>query len=233
MLDATYARRRGEIQTYFDRTAVDAWKRFASEAPLGRIRATVREGRARMRALMLSRLPDDLAGWRILDAGCGTGAMSVELARRGANVLGIDLAPEIVRFGQETMPRDLGGGSVQLRAGDMLSGEHGTFDAVVAMDCLIHYAQADAVNALGTLALRTGNAIVFTFAPRTLPLAAMHGLGRLFPRSDRAPSIVPVRPDRLQASLADTRLLSDWRAGHTARVSHGFYTSQMMELARL
>jgi magnesium-protoporphyrin O-methyltransferase len=232
MSEAAYTQRRGEIQTYFDRTAVEAWKRFATEAPLGRIRATVREGRARMRALMLSRLPEDLSGWRVLDAGCGTGAMSVELARRGADVLGIDLAPEIIRFARETLPRDLGRGHVRFEAGDMLSAGHGHFEAVVAMDCLIHYSEADAINALGTLGVRTGQSIVFTFAPRTLPLAAMHAFGRLFPRADRAPAIVPVRADDLSRSLGSARTLAEWQVAATERVSNGFYKSQMMELVR-
>jgi magnesium-protoporphyrin O-methyltransferase len=230
--DATYVRRRGEIQTYFDRTAVDAWKRFATEAPLGRIRETVRQGRTRMRAAMLSALPTDLSGWRVLDAGCGTGAMSVELARRGADVLGIDIAPEIIRFARETLPRDLGRGRVQFEAGDMLAASHGAFDAVTAMDCLIHYSEADAVSALSSLAMRTRSAIVFTFAPRTLPLAAMHAIGRAFPRSDRAPSIVPVRARDMARRIDDAGALSDWRIGRTERVSSGFYKSQMMELAR-
>ena len=40
---------------------------------------------------MLSNLPSNLSGKRILDAGCGTGQFSIELALRGANVLGIDI----------------------------------------------------------------------------------------------------------------------------------------------
>ncbi len=232
MSDTTYTQRRSEIQTYFDRTAVEAWKLFATQAPLGRIRATVREGRAHMRAAMLSCLPDDLSGWRVLDAGCGTGAMSVELARRGADVLGIDLAPEIIRFAQQTMPADIGTGRISFAAGDMLSSAHGEFDAVVAMDSLIHYRMTDSIAALASLAARTRRRIVFTFAPRTPALAAMHMMGRLFPRADRAPSIVPVRPNTIRSGL-DARLTSlDWRTGRTERVSHGFYKSQMMELVR-
>ena len=42
---ATYEERRREVETYFDRTAVDAWSRLTSNAPVGRIRATVRAGR--------------------------------------------------------------------------------------------------------------------------------------------------------------------------------------------
>jgi magnesium-protoporphyrin O-methyltransferase len=231
-IDTAYAQRRGEIQTYFDRTAVDAWKRFATQAPLGRIRATVREGRARMRALMLSRLPDDLSGWRVLDAGCGTGAMSVELARRGADVLGIDLAPEIIRFAQETLPSDIGPGRITFAAGDMLSRDHGAFDAVVAMDSLIHYRTSDAVTALGSLASRARRGIVFTFAPRTPALAAMHAMGRLFPRADRAPSIVPTRPDAIRDDLDALLNPTGWGCGTSERISHGFYKSQMMELVR-
>jgi len=232
MSDTAYIQRRGEIQTYFDRTAVDAWKRFATQAPLGRIRASVREGRARMRALMLSRLPEDLAGWRVLDAGCGTGAMSVELARRGATVLGIDIAPEIIRYAQETLPSDIGSGAITFRAGDMLSPGHGDFDAVVAMDSLIHYQMGDSVAALGRLAARTHRRIVFTFAPRTPALAAMHMTGRLFPRANRAPSIVPVRPEAIRAGLEADLPAGIWQTGATARISHSFYTSQMMELVR-
>ena len=37
----SYRERRGELETYFDRTAVEAWSRLTSDAPLGRIRETV------------------------------------------------------------------------------------------------------------------------------------------------------------------------------------------------
>ena len=36
------------------------------------------------------RLPDDLTGWSVLDIGCNAGFYSFELARRGADVVGID-----------------------------------------------------------------------------------------------------------------------------------------------
>ena len=41
----TYAERRGQIEAYFDRTAAEAWARLTSDAPVGRIRRTVRAGR--------------------------------------------------------------------------------------------------------------------------------------------------------------------------------------------
>ena len=86
MTDLTYRERRGQIETYFDRTAVQAWARLTSDAPVGRVRATVRAGRDRMRATLLSWLPDDMRGMRLLDAGCGTGALAGAAAHRGASV---------------------------------------------------------------------------------------------------------------------------------------------------
>jgi magnesium-protoporphyrin O-methyltransferase len=35
-----------------------------------------------MRNVLLAYLPRDLSGQRVLDAGCGTGALAVELAKR-------------------------------------------------------------------------------------------------------------------------------------------------------
>ena len=64
-MDTTYTTRRGEIETYFDRTAAAAWSRLTSDAPVSGIRATVRAGRDRMRATLLSHLPQDLTGLRL------------------------------------------------------------------------------------------------------------------------------------------------------------------------
>lgn len=88
----SYQERSGQLLTYFDRTAVEAWTRLISDAPLGRIRATVHAGRARMRATLLDWLPADLRGARLLDAGCGTGQLAVEAAQRGARAGGRSVA---------------------------------------------------------------------------------------------------------------------------------------------
>ena len=42
-------------------------------------------------------LPEDLGGWRALDIGCNAGFYSFELARRGAEVVGIDMDPHYLR----------------------------------------------------------------------------------------------------------------------------------------
>lgn len=228
----SYQQRRGQLQTYFDRTAVEAWSKLTSDAPVGRIRATVRAGRDRMRQTLLGWLPLDLRGRRLLDAGCGTGALSVEAARRGAEVVAIDLSPTLVDLARERLPADLGPGSLRLEVGDMLSPELGEFDHVVGMDSLIHYRAEDVVRVVSGLAARTRHSMVFTFAPRTPALSLMHAVGRFFPRSDRAPAIEPVAAGALRRRLEAARALSAWRCARTQRVQSGFYTSQALELMR-
>ena len=232
MSQPSYQERRGQIETYFDRTAVQAWARLTSDAPLGRIRATVRAGRDQMRAKLLSWLPHDLSGRRLLDAGCGTGALAVEAARRGADVVAIDLSPKLIELARERLGQVPGGGRVEFRSGDMLDPALGRFDHVVAMDSVIHYRTEDAVAALSLLAQRTTGSILFTFAPSTPLLAAMIKLGRLLPRSDRAPWLEPMAEKTLTRLMQQDPVLSAWTGGRTERVSSGFYKSQAMEWSR-
>ena len=232
MISSTYADRKGQIETYFDRTAVDAWARLTSDAPVGRIRASVRAGRDAMRANLLSWLPQDLRGRRVLDAGCGTGALAVEAAARGGEVVAIDLSPTLVDLARERQPKIAGSGSIDFRSGDMLSPGLGNFDHVVAMDSVIHYCTEDAVAALSQLAKRTSTSIVFTFAPRTPMLATMIAVGRLFPRGDRAPWLEPMAAEKIAGLMALDETLRDWRAARTQRVSGGFYKSQALELLK-
>lgn len=225
----SYSVRRSQVETYFDRTAAEAWSRLTSDAPVSRIRATVRAGRDRMRTTLLDWLPQDLKGRRLLDAGCGTGALAIEAARRGAHVVAVDLSPTLIQIARDRVPDIPGSGRIEFFAGDMLDAGHGDFDHVVAMDSLIHYRTADVVDALARLAPRCRASMLFTFAPRTVPLAVMHGVGRLFPRGDRAPAIEPVAEHHLRRLLASPRLAA-WQVARTARVASGFYTSQAMEL---
>ena len=51
----SYFERRGEIETYFDRTAAHTWQKLTSDAPVSGIRATVRAGRDRMRGTCAGR----------------------------------------------------------------------------------------------------------------------------------------------------------------------------------
>ena len=233
-MDASYEARRGEIEDYFDRTALKAWEQLTSNAPVGRIRATVRAGRDRMRSTLMGCLPQDLRGARVLDAGCGTGALALEAAARGAEVVAIDLSPALVNVARERMNTLLAAhpvaGRIEFRSGDMLDPRLGGFDHVVAMDSLIHYDEADMVRVIEAWSQRTRHSMLFTFAPRNPALAAMRAVGRLFPRGNRAPWIEPVAEKSLRTRL--NRGVPQFKPARTQRISSGFYTSQALELVR-
>jgi len=231
-MSTPYLTRRSQLETYFDRTAVEAWSRLTSDAPVSKIRATVRAGRDTMRANLLSWLPADLTGLRLLDAGCGTGALAVEAARRGAEVTAIDVSPTLIGLARERLPTIAGPGSVDFRVGDMLDPWLGRFDHVVAMDSLIHYQAPDIVRALAELSLRTDGSLLFTVAPRTALLTLMHAAGKLFPKADRAPAIVPITESGLRRRIAAERALTRFAVERTHRVNSGFYLSNAIELRK-
>lgn len=233
MIGANYERRRREIETYFDRTAADTWARLTSDAPVSRIRQTVREGRDTMRATLLGWLPEDLNGKRVLDAGCGTGALALEAASRGAEVVAIDLSATLVELAQARAADISGVGSIDFLVGDMRSLDLGCFDHVVAMDSLIHYDPEDGMRTLEALAENVTGSMVFTFAPKTRLLATMHSVGQWFPRGNRSPAIVPISVDELQRTIDASPALLGWQRQRSVRVNRGFYISQAMELTRL
>lgn len=216
----TYAGTLTRVEDYFDRSATKAWERLTSDAPVSRIRQTVREGRDRMRALMLSRLPSDLRGARVLDAGCGAGQMTAELAARGADVVAVDISPQLVGIARARLPAEHRG-KVAFAAGDM-TGDHGRFDFVVAMDSLIYYGRADLAAALARLGHRTERSVVFTVAPKTAFLMTFWSLGKLFPRADRSPTMVP-------QAFASLHRAMEGRLHKVDRVSRGFYISECLE----
>lgn len=207
----TYQATLGRVENYFDRTATQVWAQLTSDAPLSRVRETVRAGREEMRATMIEAL-GDVRGKRILDAGCGTGAASEVLAILGAEVVGVDISPALIDIARERLPVQLRD-QVTFEAGDMLA-DRGAFDAVLAMDSLIYYSRPDLLRALDALG-RMAPKVAFTVAPRSAFLMAFWYAGKLFPRRDRSPVMVPQDLAALEAAGAQ----------YQRTVKSGFYTS--------
>ncbi len=225
MSATNYLRRRNEIEEYFDRTASDAWARLTSDEPLTGVRATVRAGRDAMRETLLSWLPADLQGARVLDAGCGAGQLAVEAAARGADVMAIDLSKSLVDLAAERAAELPLKGSVDFRVGDMLNPPGDRFDYVVCMDSVIHYDLQDFQSTLYRLISLADRSCSFTFAPSTPLLTVMHTVGKLFPRGDRSPAIKPHTEREVREILADHRILN------AQRIKSGFYISHAMEVS--
>ena len=81
-----------------------------------------------------------LKGKRVLDVGCGGGILAESMARRGADVLGIDLADKSLKVA-ELHKLETGVNNVNYRfvsAEQLAAEERGTFDVVTCLEMLEH-----------------------------------------------------------------------------------------------
>jgi 2-polyprenyl-6-hydroxyphenyl methylase/3-demethylubiquinone-9 3-methyltransferase len=105
-----------------------------------------------------------IAGTRVLDIGCGGGILADSMARRGANVLGIDLASKPLKVAQ-LHALEAGTENVEYReiAAEALAAEvPGSFDTVTCMEMLEHVPDPSSiVNACATL-VKPGGWVFFS-----------------------------------------------------------------------
>ena len=119
----------------------------------------------------MRRLRFVLPGWRVLDAGCGDGAMAIRLARRGCHVLGLTNEPEAAAAARAEARRLGLADKAAFLVHDLRSGpppERG-FDAAVCFDVLEHI--LDDRSALGNIvaAVRPGGVVGITVPDRSAP----------------------------------------------------------------
>jgi SAM-dependent methyltransferase len=87
---------------------------------------------------------------RVLEVGCGPGYLSLELARRGFDVTGLDLSDRAIHHARRTADDDpwkATRGALEYVVGDLLEwgAPNGGFDAVVFLGALHHFPDQDAV----------------------------------------------------------------------------------------
>ena len=116
---------------------------------------------------------------RVVDIGCGGGILSDSMARRGANVLGIDLASKSLKVA-ELHALEAGTQDVDYRevAAETLAAEQpGAFGVVTCMEMLEHVPQpASIVNACAAL-VAPGGWVFFSTINRNAKAYAMAVLG--------------------------------------------------------
>jgi len=124
-------------------------------------------------ANVMSLLPGDLSGLRVLDLGCGMGTFTVETAKRGARAIGVDLAPAALPHAARIAAAgggDARGGSIAFVRADAAKlpfRTHAT-DLVIAADFTEHLDDETLARVLGEAArvLRPeGRLIVYTPSP--------------------------------------------------------------------
>jgi len=152
-----------------------------------------------------------LKGARVLDVGCGGGILSEALARAGANVVGIDLAPRVLDVARlhlyETqLSVDYRETSVEAVATEMPA----AFDAIACMEMLEHVPDPGSVIGACATLLKPGGRLFLSTLNRT-PLAfataivgAEYALN-LLPRGTHRYAQF-IRPSELAAALRDSGL---------------------------
>ena len=230
-MEVSYLQKKKVLEAYFDRTAFAAWDRLTSELPVSWVRERVREGRNNTKNAMLSILPKNLSGFRVLDAGCGTGQLAFDLASRGANVIGVDVSEKLIALASERCPKELVN-KISFYQGDMLDPQFGSFDFILLMDSLIHYQQDDILKVLNQLSGRVGKKIGFTIVPKTVTLSAKLLIGQIFPKGDKSPDVIPVNQKSLIKKSSDFPNLFSEKFQKIRSVRTGFYAADVLEFSK-
>lgn len=220
---------KARLRQYFDGVGFERWSAIYGEAELSPIRRAIRAGHTAMLGHAERWLADG-AGAPVgtaLDVGCGTGLFSLALARRGVQVLAADIAPQMVAAtaaaaAQAGLAERV---SCQVAGLDELQG---SYELVACFDVLIHYPPALFAPLLRHLAGLCTGTMLFTYAPATPLLAALHRVGGMFPKSQRRTAIQMIPQPVVHATLEACGM----RVGRAQRVSSGFYHVTLVEALR-
>ena len=147
-----------------------------------------------------------LAGARVLEVGSGTGALSVYLALRGAQVTGIDISEENCRLARRRAAANGVTERVRFVAVpiEQLDDEAGSYDAIIGNQVLHHFELPVAMPNIGRL-LRPGGTALFCEPVLLLPDAL-----RRLRDSGPVKRIVPKKvdtPTERSVSMEDIRTI--------------------------
>lgn len=110
----------------------------------------------------------DWRGKNVLDLGCGGGFAAEELARRGAIVVGVDPAQELLNVAKSHAKQESLAIDYRYGTGEHIPAADGSFDLVVCVDVLEHVSDVNLVLAEVNRVLKPGGLFLYDTINRTL-----------------------------------------------------------------
>lgn len=152
-----------------------------------------------------------LRGARVLDVGCGAGLLSEALAREGAEVTAIDLAPDLIKVAK--LHRLESGVEVDYRltpVETLAEDVPGSFDAIACMEMLEHVPDPGAIIAACATLLKPGGRLFLSTLNRTpaafaLAIVGAEYVARMLPKGTHQYRDF-IKPSELAAWLRAARL---------------------------
>ena len=172
-----------------------------------------------------------LSGKSALDVGCGAGLLCEPLARLGAEVTGVDAAPE--NTAAAAIHAERTGLDIRYMAGELASHDIGTFDLVTAMEVIEHVADKQSFAGQLSAKLAEGGLMVLstpnrTVRSRALMIGAAEGFG-LIPKGTHHWDDF-ITPDELADILTQARLVMGAPRGIAFSPMKGLHLSDDLSL---
>ncbi len=151
---------------------------------------------------------DRLIDWQgkdVLDLGCAGGFMAEAMAKRGANVTGIDPASDAISAARQHAKAEGLRIGYDVGVGEALPYDNASFDAVVCVDVLEHVTDLQKVLQEVARCLRPGGLFLFDTINRN-PIARLatitvaEDILRLLPRGTHDPAMF-IKPRELRSAM--------------------------------
>jgi magnesium-protoporphyrin O-methyltransferase len=217
------------VRKYFETSGFSRWTAIYGSGDIPPIWKVIRDGHQRALEAVLSFIEDD-ANHTALDAGCGTGNLSIALADRGYEVDAFDVSAPMIHFAKYINAGRTRGISPTFMVGDIagLGGEKKAYDLVCCLDVLFHYPYQEVASMLTQLADLSSHKIIGSFALRTPFNDFWMKVGQRFHAKNRMTKLFMFSYDQVEQIL--------YRAGYkmkrTKRIKFFFYDSFVFEAVR-
>jgi len=229
----TQVQERSRLQSYFDGTGFERLSAIYGDEECAGFRRAVREGHGLVVQTVVSWVcpqtsfePED-----VLDAGCGTGALSIPLAQAGACVDGIDFSHRMIatakgRARQAGIPGEL----LSFAVRDLESIDR-PYDTIVCIDVLARYSTEASVKILRHLSSVARRRLILTFTPKTAMDYVWHAIGAVYARRQGAVPLYTHRRGDILKALESF----GWTICRETRFSAGFrsYFCRLLEARRI